>query len=366
MSLGGRHLIVSVVGTRPEAIKIAPLALSAPSGPIEHLIVATGQHGALFDDALGAFGLASDLRLDPHMPGMNVAFAEGLERATRALAADLRPALILVQGDTNTAWAAARGAHAAGVPVGHVEAGLRSHDPLLPWPEERNRCAIDALSSLLFAPAETARANLAAEGIVAGVHVTGNTGIDGLLMIRDRIPVPHPDPGVSSILVTCHRRENFGAGIARIARALRRIARRPGVRLILPLHSNPAASDALVAALDGVDRVRLVPALGYPAMVAAMASSRLILSDSGGVQEDAPALGIPLLILRDNTERPDVLTGGGARLVGTDPDRIVAEVDRLLDDPAAHAAMAIPTYPYGRGDAARRIWAVVEEWLAAS
>jgi UDP-N-acetylglucosamine 2-epimerase (non-hydrolysing) len=262
------------------------------------------------------------------------------------LVAELAPDMVLVQGDTTTAWAAALAAHAAGVAVGHVEAGLRSHDPLLPWPEERNRVAIDAISTLLFAPTGQSRANLLAEPAVTGrIHVTGNSGIDALMWMHARTDVL-PTPGERLILVTCHRRENIGAPIARVAAALAVLAERTDVRIVLPMHDNPSVRAGIVAALGGVAGVELIEPLPYPEMVALLARAHIVLSDSGGLQEEAPALGVPLLVLRDNTERPEALASGNIALVGTDPAAIVAAATRLLDDPEASsrrvAAATIP------------------------
>jgi UDP-N-acetylglucosamine 2-epimerase (non-hydrolysing) len=282
--------------------------------------------------------------------------------AVTKLVAELAPDMVLVQGDTTTAWAAALAAHAAGVPVGHVEAGLRSHDPLLPWPEERNRVEIDAISTLLFAPTEQSRANLLAEPAVTGrIHVTGNSGIDALRWMHARTDVL-PTPGERLILVTCHRRENIGAPIARVAAALAVLAERTDVRIVLPMHDNPSVRAGIVAALGGVAGVELIEPLPYPEMVALLARAHIVLSDSGGLQEEAPALGVPLLVLRDNTERPEALASGNITLVGTDPAAIVAAATRLLDDPEAHAAMAIPHFPYGEGRAAECMLDAIEDW----
>ncbi len=356
--------LLSIAGTRPEAIKIAPIALAAARRPnIDHRLIATGQHERLFEDVTAAFGLAVARNLHLGRPGQTIdqltaRIADGVTK----LIGDDRPDMVLVQGDTTTAWAAALAAHAAGIAVGHVEAGLRSHDPLLPWPEERNRVEIDAIATLLFAPTEQSRANLLAEPAVRGqIHVTGNSGIDALLWMHarsDALPVP----GERLILVTCHRRENIGAPIARVAEALAVLAARRDVRIVLPMHDNPAVRAGIVAALAGVRGVELIEPVPYPEMVGLLACAHLVLSDSGGLQEEAPALGVPLLVLRDNTERPEALASGNIALVGTDPARIVAAASRLLDDAAAHAAMAIPTFPYGDGRAAGRMLDAIEAW----
>ena len=326
-------------------------------------IVATGQHRALFDDVVAAFGLEIEHNLDLLVPGQTIEMlTAGIASALPALIETIRPAMLLVQGDTTSAWAAARVAHRTGLPVGHVEAGLRSHDIACPWPEERNRIEIDAVSTLLFAPTAQARRNLAAESVRGRVIVTGNSGIDALLAVRGATAgTTLHEGGRRLILATCHRRENIGAGIAAICAALRRIAERPDVRIVLPLHPNPQVREGIRDALAGA-AVELIEPLPYPDMVRLMDAAHLILSDSGGLQEEAPALGVPLLVLRDNTERPEALATGNIALVGTDTGRIVAETMRLLDDPVAHAAMAVPAFPYGRGDAAERILDAIEDW----
>ncbi|SNS31985.1 UDP-N-Acetylglucosamine 2-epimerase [Sphingomonas laterariae] len=316
---------------------------------------------------MAAFGERVDGNLALMEPGQTIEqLADLIAADLPSLAARLRPDMLLVQGDTTSAWAAALSASRIGLAVGHVEAGLRSHDLTRPFPEERNRVEIDAISALLFAPTAESAANLAAEPAIRGrVVVTGNTGIDALLTIRRMINgwTLH-DNAVRTILVTCHRRENIGAGIAAICAALQRIARRPDVRIILPMHPNPAVHGAIAQALGSTPRIELHPPFDYPTMVQMMDGAHLILSDSGGLQEEAPALGVPLLVLRDNSERPEVFASGNARLVGTDADRIVAATFELLDDPAAHAAMSQPAFPYGRGDASERILDAIEDWHA--
>jgi len=359
--------LLSIAGTRPEAIKLAPIALAAPRrAGIEHRLVASGQHDRMFEQVVEAFGLNVDRRLALGTPGQSIEMLrQAVSRGVRALLAEQRPDLVIVQGDTTTAWAAALAADAAGVPVAHVEAGLRSGDLALPWPEERNRVEIDAIATLLFPPSEQARANLAAEPAVRGqVHVTGNSGIDALLHMRRRIE-PRKDRSTRLILATCHRRENIGAPLLRICAALATLAERPDVRIVLPVHPNPAFRGPIAEALAGHPRIALVDPLGYPEMVQTLADAHLILSDSGGLQEEAPALGVPLLVLRDNTERPEPLAAGNMLIVGTRSEDIVPSANRLLDDPVAHAAMAIPCFPYGKGDAADRMLDVIQAWAAA-
>ncbi len=360
--------LLTIAGTRPEAIKLAPLVIEAARRPeLLHRVVATGQHGRLFHGTLAAFGVEADADMGLPTAGQSIEGLAALVRAATAIEIDrARPDLLIVQGDTTSAWAAAMAAHAAGLPIAHVEAGLRSGDPLLPWPEERNRIEIDRAATLLFAPTPAALANLAAEPEVGGVAIlTGNTGIDALLAMRASLPLPPPPPGGPRlVLVTAHRRENIGAGLANICDAVIRLAARGDVEIVVPVHPNPSVRAQVTTRLGQVAGVTLVPPLDYPQMVAMMARATLLLSDSGGLQEEAPALGLPLLVLRENSERPEAIAAGNACIVGTDADRIVAAASRLLDDPAAHAAMARPALTFGRGDAAARILDAIALWHA--
>ncbi len=359
--------LLSIAGTRPEAIKLAPIALAASRRPgFEHRLIASGQHDAMFEQVVDAFGLQVHHRLGLGSPGQSI---DGLRarvaHAVRLLLAVDPPDLFLVQGDTTTAWAAAIAAQAAEVPIAHVEAGLRSHDLALPWPEERNRVEIDAVASLLFAPSARAAAHLAAEPAVRGeVHVTGNSGIDALLAMRAQAPPPAPG-AEKLILATCHRRENIGERLESICAALATLAERTDVRIVLPLHGNPAVRGPIVRALRGCKRIALVEPMSYPDIIAHLAAAHLVLSDSGGLQEEAPALGVPLLVLRDNTERPEALATGNIAIVGSDSARIVAAATRLLDHAPAHAAMAVPAFPYGDGTAAEKMLDAIETWVAA-
>lgn len=361
---------MSVIGTRPEAIKIAPLALEAFRRPtVRHHILAIGQQDALFDDALDGFGLTPDLRLPPVLHDRDPdILAKRFDATIRQVLAVERPDMVLVQGDTTSAYAAATAAHRLGIPVGHVEAGLRSHDLTQPWPEERNRVVIDQPATLLFAPTADAEANLLAErAVVTGdIRVAGNTGIDALLTMRANLPSPPPGDDPALILLTCHRRENFGAGIAAICDAALALAARGDVTLLCPVHSNPQVGDVIRVKLSDHPAIVLTGALPYRETVAIMATARLILTDSGGIQEEAPELGTPTLELRDVTERPEGLATGNPALVGTDPDRIVTTAVRLLDDPVAHAAMARPAFPFGTGDAAIKILDAIEQYFSSA
>lgn len=272
--------------------------------------------------------------------------------------------LLIVQGDTSSALGAALAGFAAGIPVAHVEAGLRTHDYALPWPEEGYRTVIDAGADLLFAPTEGAAANLAAENVLGAVHVTGNSGIDALLRVARELPAPTlGDGAMPRLLVTCHRRESWGAGLREIAGALTRIAAEGLAEVDVVLHPNAQVAGTMRDLLGGVHGIRLLAPIGHRELVLRMRDCALILSDSGGIQEEAPALGTPLLVLRRRTERPEGIASGNMRMVGTSRAGIVGQVRRLLRDPAARAAMSRPTLPYGDGHAAPRIAAIIERWL---
>ncbi len=275
------------------------------------------------------------------------------------------PDLLIVQGDTSSALGGALAGCIAAVPVAHVEAGLRSHDPAMPWPEEEYRTAIDANADLLFAPTALAAANLRRERVPGAIFVTGNTGIDAVLKTRAGLPAPSlRDRALPRLLVTCHRRENWGEGLESVTMALRQLAREGTASIEVVLHPNRHVSRTIEQLLGGFLAITLVPPCSHRRLIARMRECDLMLSDSGGVQEEAPALGVPLLVLRDKTERPEALWSGNMRLVGTGSAKIVAEVRALLGDPIALAAMAEPRLPYGDGRASYRIAALIEHWLA--
>ena len=361
--------ILVVFGTRPEAIKLFPVvrALSAWSDLTVRTCV-TAQHRGLLDQVLEVAGLRPDVDLDIMEPGQT------LDRLTARLLIALgevmdreRPDWVVVQGDTATAMVAALVAYYRKVPVAHVEAGLRSGDIYHPWPEEVNRRIVAPIARLHFAPTETAAEALRRENIdPAAIHVTGNTVVDALHWTRDRIaadpalaaglgPVLARVAGKRLVLVTSHRRENFGDGMGAIARALVRIADRGDTALLFPVHPNPQVGPVMDAIIGDHPNVVRIPPLDYPQFVRALAACDLVLSDSGGVQEEAPALGKPVLVMRETTERPEGVVAGTAKLVGTDEDRIVSEVSTLLDDSSAYAAMARAHNPFGDGHASARI-----------
>ena len=325
------------------------------------MLVLTGQQSL---DA-HAFGLGDCPQLRLGCPGEPDPHAH-VRKVTAALLPLLRdpPDLLLVQGDTSSALGGALAGFTAAVPVGHVEAGLRTHDPSLPWPEEEYRTAIDADAHLLFAPTSLAEANLRREGVDGDIHVTGNSGIDALLAVQSMLPPPTlHDRGLPRLLVTCHRRESWGAGIKSVAAALAQIAAAGFCLVDVVLHPNAHVAATMRELLSNRPNIALLEPCGYAELVRRMRDCDLILSDSGGIQEEAPALGTPLLVLRDKTERPEGLASGNALLVGTDAGRIAAEVRRLFADPVVLAGMARRSMPYGDGKAAPRIAAIIDDWL---
>ena len=357
--------ILCVVGTRPEAIKMAPVILALQQTDwAEPRILATAQHRQMLDQVLEVFGIVPDVDLDIMRP--NQALPELTARLLSELDGVLareRPDVLLVQGDTTTVMTAALAAFYRRIDVGHVEAGLRTGDMRNPFPEEMNRVLAARLSRWHFAPTASSRDNLLAEGFdPASVHVTGNTVIDALktVVARDLPPPAGVRDGERLVLVTAHRRENFGEPFREICRAVRALAdAHPDIRVLYPVHPNPNVAEVAHATLSGHDRITLCAPLDYLPFVAAMKRADLILTDSGGVQEEAPALAKPVLVMRRETERPEAVSEGVVRLVGPDYDAIVSEAGRLLEDPAAYAAMAKGVSPYGDGHAAERIVSIL-------
>ena len=349
--------VAAVFGTRPEAIKMAPVVRALRDCPETNVIVvSSGQHRDLLPQALAVFGLRADLDLGVMVEGQGLPAlsARALEGIAQALD-DIRPDVVLVHGDTTTAMVGALAAFYQRIPVGHVEAGLRTGQRYSPFPEEMNRLLADRISELHFAPTRGAAAHLAAEGIgPAGVYVTGNTGIDALLALagpRRRRPPGRP----RLVVVEAHRRENAGAPMRGIAEAVARLVRaRPDVEVVWSVHPNPEVAGPVRLALQRQPRVDLRTPPAYGEWARLLAEADLLLTDSGGLQEEAPALGLPVLVLRGSTERPEVVASGAGRLVGTDPERILTEVGRLLEDEAAYARMTAAGSPFGDGQAARR------------
>ncbi|HWZ32834.1 MAG TPA: UDP-N-acetylglucosamine 2-epimerase (non-hydrolyzing) [Bryobacteraceae bacterium] len=366
--------VLFIFGTRPEAIKLAPLVLHLQRFPERYSVqvCVTAQHRGLLDQVLSAFEIAPDFDLDLMTPGQTLfestsRIIGGLER----IFAQAKPDLAVVQGDTTTAFCGALAAFYARVPVAHVEAGLRTGDLYQPYPEELNRVLVSRIAALHFAPTSSAAENLARENVPGRVWITGNTGIDAVLYVRDRIErgdlivdgARFEFPGKRLILVTAHRRESFGEGFERICEALSILADRGDVHLVYPVHPNPNVLSVVNRHLRSHSNITLIEPLEYVPFVDLMRRAFLIVTDSGGVQEEGPSLGKPILVLREKTERPEAVTAGTVKLVGTDVARIVSEASVLLDDSAEYQRRSHIHNPYGDGHASERIEAALRESL---
>lgn len=370
--------ILVVFGTRPEAIKLFAVVAALHADPrLEPVVCVSAQHRQMLDQVLEIAGIVPDHDLDLMKPdqtldGLTAALLTGLGKVMD----EVQPARVIVQGDTATAMAGALAAYYRKIPVDHVEAGLRSGNIYHPWPEEVNRKIIGQIASLHFAPTDVSAGALIAEQVdPARVHVTGNTVIDALHWVTSRIAA---DPALAGGLaelearfagrriigVTSHRRENFGGGMEAIAEAIRQIAARPDVAVIFPVHLNPNVRSVMNAALAGLDNVALIEPLDYPHFARLLSLAEIMLTDSGGVQEEAPALGKPVLVMRETTERPEGVSAGTAKLVGTETSVIVTEIFNLLDDKAAYEAMARAHNPFGDGHSARRIVELIGNEIA--
>jgi UDP-N-acetylglucosamine 2-epimerase (non-hydrolysing) len=363
--------ILVVFGTRPEAIKLAPViaALRAQPGQFETSVCSSGQHREMLVQALATFGIRPDIdldvmRSDQTLPDLTAQLVTSLSETI----ARTRPDRVIVQGDTTTAFAAALAAYYAQAPVAHVEAGLRSRNRYNPFPEEINRRLISAIADIHFAPTESAAVALASEGISpVSVHITGNTIVDALLMLKARLDGPEGIGLVSPfirrivadtrrlVLVTCHRRENFGEDLAAICRALKRIAlAHPDHHIVFPVHLNPNVRTQVMPMLEGIPNISLLEPVSYPEMMYMMSRAVLVLSDSGGLQEEAPSFGVPVLVLRKTTERPEAIKAGIAELVGADEQLIVDRTAAWLSQPGARGRLQVAN-PYGDGRASERI-----------
>lgn len=364
--------VLTVFGTRPEAIKMAPLVRQLASAEgFDARVCVTAQHREMLDQVLRLFDIVPEYDLNIMKPGQTLSgiTSEILTRIEEPLQ-DFRPDIVLVHGDTSTTLATSLAAYYQKIPVGHVEAGLRTGNLLSPWPEEANRKLTGAIARLHFAPTEQSRANLLAENVAPDtIHVTGNTVIDALLMVRAKLEAdpaltgelaarfaPVLREGARLILMTGHRRENFGGGFERICEAITTLARRyPDADFVYPVHLNPNVREPVMRILGGVENIHLIEPLDYLPFVYLMNRSHIILTDSGGIQEEAPSLGKPVLVMRDTTERPEAVDAGTVKLVGTSTEEIVAGVEALMDRPEAYAAMAFAHNPYGDGCACARI-----------
>lgn len=368
--------VLSIVGTRPEVIKMAPViaALERHGDTFEQTLVTTGQHREMLDQVMGAFGLVPDVDLDLMRPDHSIgSFAARAMGALTDLFSNSAPDVVLIQGDTTTVLCAALAAFWLGIPLGHVEAGLRSHDRQQPFPEELNREVAGLAARYHFAPTARARGNLLAQGTrPEDVFVTGNTIVDALEMLELEDAFSEPSVAdlpadVRIVLVTAHRRENQGTPMVAVCAAIRELVRRHhDVEVVFPVHLNPRVQSVVRHELADVPRVRLIPPLDYGDLLRMMRRSHLILTDSGGIQEEAPSFRKPVLVLRDVTERPEAVEAGMSELVGARTERIVAAADRLLGDPAAHASMCGDRNPFGDGRAGERIVGILAAQLAGT
>lgn len=372
--------VLSVFGTRPEAIKMAPLVKAlAASLTIDVRICVTGQHRDMLDQVLSAFAITPDIDLNVMLPGQTPQqVCTAVMNALAPVLDQMRPDLILVHGDTTTSMAASLAAFFQRIPIGHVEAGLRTGDMQSPWPEEANRRITGVIADLHFAPTQGARANLRAENVSdAKIWVTGNTVIDAQAHMIAQLSGNHElsahyahqfglDATKRLILVTTHRRETITSGLNRICAAIGRLAQRGDCQFVIPVHPNPEVTARLHEQLGAMDHVNLIAPQPYLPFVYLMDRAHIILTDSGGVQEEAPALGTPVLVLRDHSERPEAIEAGAAKLVGTDVETIIAETTYLLDNDQAYAARSISRYPFGAGGATQKIMAVLEDYALSN
>lgn len=359
-----------VFGTRPEAIKMAPLALALNADPrFDAKVCVTGQHRQMLDQVLDLFDLIPDFDLNIMKPGQDLSdVTSAILKGMKQVFSDFKPDVVLVHGDTATTFASTLAAYYHQIPVAHIEAGLRTGNMYSPWPEEGNRKLTGALATLHFAPTETSRQNLLREGIKNGIEVTGNTVIDALLQVVTKLQKDvtlqqsvarqfdfiRPDSRL--VLVTGHRRESFGGGFERICQALAETAKAfPDIDIVYPVHLNPNVSEPVNRLLAGVDNIHLIEPLDYLPFVYLMNRAYLILTDSGGIQEEAPSLGKPVLVMRDTTERPEAVEAGTVKLVGTDVTAIMSGLSTLLTDERTYQSMAYAHNPYGDGKACLRI-----------
>jgi UDP-N-acetylglucosamine 2-epimerase (non-hydrolysing) len=358
--------ILTVCGTRPEAIKLAPVVLAAlASDAVDHHLCVTGQHRQMLDQVLAVFGLTPDSDLNIMRPGQSLDdIASAALIGIGKVIDDWSPDWVIVQGDTSTAFAASLAAFHRKVKVAHVEAGLRTGNMLSPWPEEGNRRLIGQLAAIHFPPTRWAEANLLREGIPpTQIEMTGNTVIDALTWVKERVEADSEianrfsflNPDRRLILVTGHRRENFDGGLKRVCQALAALSKRDDIEILYPVHLNPNVQTIVASILGDSANVHLIEPQDYRPFVHLMQRAHIIVTDSGGIQEEAPGLGKPVLVTRDTTERPEAVEAGTARLIGTSSESLIAAVTELLDNPASYAAMAQAKNPFGDGKSAPRI-----------
>ncbi|MGC8855296.1 MAG: non-hydrolyzing UDP-N-acetylglucosamine 2-epimerase [Anaerolineae bacterium] len=362
--------VLSVFGTRPEAVKMAPVVHALQQAPgVEALVCVTAQHRQMLDQVLDLFHIRPDVDLDLMRENQSLAeLSAAIFTHLDPVLAQTKPDWVLIQGDTTTVAITALLAYYRRIKVGHVEAGLRTHDKWQPFPEEINRRVAGIIADLHFAPTEWTRQNLLREGVPdSAIVVSGNPVIDALHYVANqptpaeinqmlkRLGIAENSLSPRLILVTAHRRENFGRPLEQICRALKKLAARGDVEIVYPVHLNPNVREPVYRLLQGIAHITLLPPLDYLPLIHLMKRAALILTDSGGIQEEAPAFGVPVLVLRQVTERPEGVEAGTLKLVGTESENIVREANHLLDDPQAYAAMAKASNPFGDGQAARRI-----------
>lgn len=370
--------ILVVFGTRPEAIKMAPVVSALrQEASLNVKTCVTGQHREMLDQVLRLFEIKPDVDLAIMKSGQDLTdITSAILLKLRDVLADIKPAIVLVHGDTSTTFAASLAAFYARIPVAHVEAGLRTHSKYSPFPEEINRKLTAGLADIHFAPTENAKSNLIAEGVPeTSIHVTGNTVIDALMAtvkkIEDSTEIDSSlhkdldflDRGKRTILVTGHRRENFGQGIKDICRALIELSQRKDVQIVYPVHPNPNIQRPVEELLSQHPNIHLIPPKDYLPFIHLLKNSYIILTDSGGIQEEAPSLGKPVLVMRDTTERPEAVLAGTVKLVGTTTDIIVQQANRLLDDSALYETFSRKNNPYGDGHASKRIASVITKFI---
>ena len=369
--------VLSVFGTRPEAIKIAPVISALANLPqVDSRVCVTAQHRQMLDQVLELFEIKPEYDLNIMKPGQDLTdITSNILLTLRPILREFKPDLLLVHGDTTTTLASALAAYYEKITVGHVEAGLRTGNLYAPWPEEINRSIVGRIAQLHFAPTISAQENLLKEGVdPSKIFVTGNTVIDALLETVSKIEHNSKlntelkgrfnfiDPNKKLITVTGHRRENFGDGFERICQALKVLSERPDVQIVYPVHLNPSVQEPVKRILTNSENVHLIEPLDYLPFVYLMSQSYLIITDSGGVQEEAPSLGKPVLVMRDTTERPEAVTAGTVKLVGTDKQKIIDEATALLDNEFAYNTMARAMNPYGDGKAAQRIQNIIQQF----
>ena len=363
--------VALVFGTRPEAIKMCPLVKKLKENPkFDVLTIVTAQHRQMLDSVLNLFEITPDYDLNLMKPNQNLwNLSSDILLQTKEVFEKEKPDLILVHGDTTTAGISALSAFYSRIKIGHVEAGLRTFDKDYPFPEEINRVLVDSVSDLMFCPTDRAKENILNSGIKKGVYKTGNTVIDALLYVinnkKDDLEFIELDKNLKTILLTSHRRENFGEPLENICKAVKELVlKNKDIQVVYPMHLNPNVRNTVKPILEGVERVKLIEPLDYVPFCNLMKKSHIILTDSGGVQEEAPSLGVPVFVLRDETERPEALEFGGVKLVGTNKERIEKEIQNVLDNQDVYEKMSKAINPYGDGKACEYIEKIILDYFS--